>query len=111
MRLKFQIATAVMYALMLIISMHYLAKPKLVVVDIKRAVEVAAQTLARSQLSSSAQKDFMQKFGEALPLAIASFASKHQVTVVSAHVLISQNNTDITANIITNAMDEVRHEK
>ena len=95
----------------LIISIKSLCDQKLVVVDVKRAVEVTAVMLSKTALSPQEQARAMKKFSQQLPHSIEEYASHHKVTVINAPVFVSQNTFDITSHLVKTTLSEVRHEK
>ena len=98
-------------AIALIISIKSLCDQKLVVVDVRRAVEVTAVMLSKTALSPEEQARVMKKFSQLLPHSIEEYASLHKVTVINAPVFVSQNTFDITSRIVKTTLSEVRHEK
>lgn len=95
----------------LILSVKSLCDKKLVVVDVKRAVEVTAVMLSKTSLAPSSQTALMKKFSQQLPYAIEEYAKAHRVTVINAQVFVSQNTFDITSSVIKKTLSKVRHEK
>lgn len=95
----------------LIISIKSLCDQKLVVVDVKRAVEVTAVMLSKTALSPGEQARVMRGFSQQLPHSIEEYAKSHKVTVINAQVFVSQNTFDITSRIVKTTLSEVRHEK
>lgn len=84
--------------------------PKMVVVDMTRAIEVPAAHLARSKLDEAQQHKLMERFTKRLPLVIKAYAVKHRVTIVSARVLAHENALDVTHQIIQETLSELKHE-
>lgn len=95
----------------LLLSIKSLCQQNLVVVDVKRAVEVAAIALSKSNLTPEIQTNLMKKFSQRLPGTIAHYAKTHKVTIVNAQVLVSKNHFDITSTVVKRTLDEVRHGK
>ncbi len=95
----------------LIISIKSLCSHKLVVVDVKRAVEITAVMLSKTTLSPKSQAQMMQKFSQQLPHSIEAYAKSHKVTIINAQVFVSQNKHDITSIIVRQTLSEVRHAK
>ncbi len=95
----------------LTISIKSLCSQKLVVVDVRRAVEITAVMLSKTALSPKAQAQMMQKFSQQLPHTIEAYAKSQRVTIINAQVFVSQNTHDITSIIVRQALNEVRHAK
>jgi len=75
-------------------------QPRLVVVDMVRAIQVPASMLARSTMPDEKQAKLIARFSTLLPQVIKAYGEAHHVTVVGAHVLVSQGRVDITNTII-----------
>lgn len=75
-------------------------KPKLVVIDMTRVIQIPAAQLARSTLSPAAQGQLMTRFTKRLPEVIQAYSVSHHVTIISAQVLAQHNRLDITRDII-----------
>ena len=87
------------------------APTKLVVIDMARAIEEPASCLAHSTLSESAQQKLMARFTKRLPDVIDAYGKSHGVTIVSARVLSTHNNVDITALMIEQTIQRLKHER
>ena len=95
----------------LIISIKSLCDQKLVVVDVRRAIEVTAVMLSKTSLAPGEQARVMRKFSQKLPNSIEEYANAHKVTVINAPVFVSKNTFDITSRIVKTTLSEVRYEK
>lgn len=82
----------------------------LVVVDMTRAIQSPSLMLARSKLTSDAQLKIMGRFSTLLPKVIKEYGQAHRVTVVSATVLASHNNADVTNEVIALTISRMKHE-
>lgn len=104
-------ASLLLGTIALILSVKNLCDQKIVVVDVKRAVEVTAVMLSKTSLTPSGQANVMKKFSQQLPHSIEEYAKTHKVTVINAQVFVSQNTFDITSSVIKKTLSEVRYEK
>lgn len=95
----------------LLLSIKNLCQQNLVVVDVKRAIEVAAIALSKTNLTPEIQASLMKKFSQRLPSSIEHYAKAHKVSVVNAQVLVSENHFDITSIVVKKTLYEVRHGK
>lgn len=95
----------------LLLSIKSICQQNLVVVDVKRSIEVAAIALSKTNLTPEIQANLMKKFSQKLPGSIERYAKAHKVSVVNAQVLVSQNYFDITSIVVKRTLDEVRHGK
>lgn len=82
----------------------------LLVVDMRRVVQMPAASLARSKLSSARQNELMSRYTALLPRVIQAYSKTHRATIVSAQVLASQNDLDITDAIIAETIRRLKHE-
>ena len=98
-------------AMLSIASFVYLYPPRLVVIDMARAIQEPASRLSHSKLTPSRQTKIMQRYAVLLPKVIASYGASHHVTVISATVLASQSKGfDITPDIINETIARLKHE-
>lgn len=85
--------------------------PRLVVIDMKRAIHEPAEKLAHSKLSSLEQEKLIARYTKCLPDVIHVYAASHHVTVLSAAVLESNNQLDITNLMIQQTIQRLKHER
>ena len=95
----------------LLLSIKSICQQNLVVVDVKRSIEVAAIALSKTNLTPEIQANLMKKFSQKLPGSIERYAKAHKVSVVNAQVLVSKNHFDITSIVVKRTLDEVGHGK
>lgn len=99
-----------MLSLFVVIGAFWMARPRLVVIDMERVVQRPSEMLSRSKLSEKAQQKIMQRYAALLPKIIADFGELHSVTVVSGKVLVSQSNNDISNIIIEQTLSRLKHD-
>ena len=85
-------------------------KPRLVVIDMTRVIQIPAAKLAHSTLSAKAQGQFMTRFTKRLPAVIQDYSTSHNVTIINAQVLAQHNNIDITTEIIKETYLRLKNE-
>ena len=94
-----------------IVRFVYLYPPRLVVIDMARAIQEPASRLSHSKLTASRQVKIMQRYAVLLPQVIASYGASHHLTIISATVLASQSKGfDITHDIINETIARLKHE-
>ena len=94
------IIAAVVAVILLVAGVIWMSQPRLVVVDMVRAIQVPSAMLARSSMPDTKQAALITRFSKLLPDVIKAYGEAHHVTVVGAHVLVSQGAVDITNTII-----------
>lgn len=82
----------------------------LVVVDMTRAIQAPSLMLARSKLTSDEQLKIMRRFSALLPGVIKEYGHTHRVTLVSATILASHNNVDVTNEVVALTIARMKHE-
>jgi len=104
------VGTAGVLVVLVLMLMVWKNPTPLVVVDMTRAVQSPSLMLARSKLTPDAQLKIMSRFSTLLPKIVKEYGQKHQVTVVSAAILASHNNVDVTNEIIALTIARMKHE-
>lgn len=97
--------------LLLVATFLITSRPKIVVVDLARAIQEPALRLAHSKLSGDEQGKLIARFTKLLPEVIEAYAASHSCTVVGAHVLASPNHLDITPLMIKETIQRLKHER
>ena len=93
---------------MLVAGIIWMNQPRLVVVDMVRAIQVPSAMLARSSMPDAKQAEVITRFATKLPEVIKAYGLAHHVTVVGAHVLVSQGVVDITNTIIQQTLTRLK---
>lgn len=104
------VGTAGVLVVLVLMLMVWKNPTPLVVVDMTRAVQSPSLMLARSKLTPDAQLKIMSRFSTLLPKIVKEYGQTHQVTVVSAAILASHNNVDVTNEIIALTIARMKHE-
>ena len=104
------VGTAGVLVVLVLMLMVWKNPTPLVVVDMTRAVQSPSLMLARSKLTPDAQLKIMSRFSTLLPKIVKEYGQTHQVTVVSAAILVSYNNVDVTNEIIALTIARMKHE-
>lgn len=104
------VVAAALLLLLTVAGLFWLHQPRLVVVDMMRAIHVPSQLLAHSKMSSDEQLKLMSRYSALLPKIIKAYGDSHHVTVMSATVFVSHNGLDVTSTIIEQTLAELRHE-
>ena len=104
------IMVAAALLLLTVAGLFWLHQPRLVVVDMMRAIHVPSQMLAHSKMSSDEQLKLMSRYSALLPKIIKAYGDSHHVTVVSAMVFVSHNGLDVTSTIIEQTLAGLRHD-
>ena len=109
---KSTVAIAIMLVGILSIAVvTYLRQPRLVVIDMTRAIQEPARRLSHSKLTEARQVKIMQRYAILLPDVIKSYGQNHQLTIISATVLAGKNNRlDITHDIIEQTIIRLKHD-
>ena len=94
--------------IMLVAGFIWMNQPRLVVVDMVRAIQVPSAMLARSSMNETAQAKVIARFSLLLPQVIKAYGEAHHVTVLGAHVLVSQGVVDITNIIIQQTLTRLK---
>lgn len=81
--------------------------PRLVVIDMKRAVNEPALMLSRSQLPPEAQTQLLQAFSKALPEVLVQYGTSHHLTVIASSVVVS-GSADITDVVIQETFKRIK---
>ena len=87
------------------------SRPKIVVVDLTRAIQEPAARLAHSKLSEVEQGKIIERFTKLLPEVIDAYAASNNCTVIGAHVFASKNQLDITPLMIEQTIQRLKHER
>ena len=102
------IIAVVVAVILLIAGAIWMSQPRLVLVDMVRAIQVPSAMLARSTMNDAAQAKAITRFATLLPQVIKAYGEAHHVTVVGAHVLVSQGVVDITNTIIQQTLTRLK---
>ena len=100
-----------MGVLLIAASLLITSRPKIVVVDLTRAIQEPAARLAHSKLSEAEQGKIIERFTRLFPEVIEAYAKARGCTVVSTHVLASNNSLDITPLMIEQTIQRLKHER
>lgn len=84
-------------------------QPRMVVIDMKRAIETPSASLSRSKLTKEEQERVMKLFATYLPQVIEDYGKAHHLMIVSAPVLVSQKGMDITDLMINDTILRLKH--
>ena len=104
-------AGAAGFLVLLVLMWTVYKKPSpLVVVDMNHAIQAPSMMLARSKLTADTQLKIMRRFSTLLPKVITEYGQAHRVTIVSATVLASHNNTDVTGEVIAATIARMKHD-
>lgn len=88
----------------------WLHQPRLVVIDMNRAIQIPASALSHSKLAPLRQQKIMQRFSSLLPDVIKTYGQSHHVTVVSATVFVSERSSiDITQDVVKQTLARLKH--
>lgn len=85
--------------------------PKLVVMDMKRAIEQPALMLSHSKMPENEQVVLMQRYSRLLPEVIKGYGATHHVTVVAAPIMTTYGDTDITNKMIELTLTRLKSER
>ena len=96
--------------LVVLMGVKQLLPQQLRVVDMRRAIQAPATSLARSKWSESQQKEWIARYTALLPHVIQDYAKAHRVTIVSTQVLAVNNDADITDALIAETLRRLKHE-
>ena len=97
--------------MMLIAGFLWMSQPRLVVVDMMRAIHVPAQMLARSRMPDDKQAKLMARYSTLLPEVMKAYGQTHHVTVMGATVFFSQRHADITNIVIQQTLTRLKSDE
>lgn len=103
-------ATAILIALSVIAIVLFFkgTQPKIAVIDMKRVIEIPSERLSRSKLTKDEQERVMKLFATHLPKVIKDYGKAHHLLIVSAPILVSQKNLDITNLMIHETVTRIK---
>ena len=84
---------------------------RLVVVDMKRAIEQPALFLSRSTMPEAEQEVLMQRYSSVLPEVIKAYGESHHVMIVAAPIIVSQRDIDITNQMIEQTLERLKQQR
>lgn len=76
-------------------------------IDMQKAMSKPAMLLSKTGLSQEKQKDILKIYASNLADVIKQYGKERHVTIINATILSSQNNADITDDIISITLKKV----
>jgi len=110
MRFKREMVCLSLFSVALLFGLHTFNSKPILVLDMRRAIELPAAHLAHSTLSASQQQKLMARYTALLPHVIQTYAKTHRALIVSAQVLAGKNDSDITDVLVKETLRRIQHE-